>query len=249
MVVKGWYFSDESRKLRYDAGREIAIGVEHTVKGYPEPCKRGLHASERILDALQYAPGPIIWRVELSGRIKRGDDKVAATRRKYIAGGLDISDILRKFARKQALSVAHLWDIPEIVRRYLEIGDEFIRAAAWAAAWAAAKDAASDAAWAAARAAAWAAASDAASDAARAAAWAAASDAAWAAAWAAARAAAWAAASDAAWAAARDAASDAAWAAARAAARAAAGAAAGDAAWAVAHKMLEDMVLAAIGGD
>lgn len=144
--ILAWYFSEESKKLRYGDGREIAIGVEHTVKGYPEPCKHGLHGSESILDALDYAPGSIVWRVELSGRIKRSGDKIAATRRKYIAGGIDISDVLRAFARKMALSVAHLWDCPEIVRRYLETGDESIRSAAWdatsAAAWAAAKDAA-----------------------------------------------------------------------------------------------------------
>lgn len=128
--ILAWYFSDATKKLRYGDGRDIAIGVEHTVKGYPEPCKHGLHGSERLLDALQYAPGTIVWRVELSGRVKNGGDKIAATRRKYIAGGVDITNVLRAFARKQALSVAHLWDMPDIVRQYLETGDESIRAAA-----------------------------------------------------------------------------------------------------------------------
>lgn len=132
--IKAWYFSDETKKLRYGDGRDIAIGVEHTVKGYPEPCKHGLHGCINILDALSYAPGNIVWLVELSGRIKKSDNKIAATRRKYIAGGIDISDILRSFARKQALPVAHLWEFPDIVIKYLETGDESIRAAAWSAA-------------------------------------------------------------------------------------------------------------------
>jgi hypothetical protein len=61
----------------------------------------------------------------------------------------DILDesVLREFARWCALSVAHLWDMPDVVRAYLETGDEKIRAsasdaasdAAWAAAWAAAR--------------------------------------------------------------------------------------------------------------
>ena len=54
--------------------------------------------------------------------------------------------MLREFARWCALSVIDKWDAPEIVRRYLETGDESIRAAAIAAASAAASDAASAAA-------------------------------------------------------------------------------------------------------
>ena len=49
---------------------------------------------------------------------------------------------MRRFARLAALDVAHLWDMPAIVREYLETGDETKRAAAL--------DAALDAAWAAA---------------------------------------------------------------------------------------------------
>ena len=64
---------------------------------------------------------------------------------------------MRRFARLAALDVAHMWDMPVIVREYLETGDETKRAAAEAAAGAAARG--SLAAWAAARAAlaAWAA--------------------------------------------------------------------------------------------
>ena len=184
-AIRAWYFSESSKLLRYGDAREIAIGVTHEVTGDLELCKRGLHASVKPLDALKYAPGAIVWRVELSGNVLTGADKLCASHRTYIAGGVDVTDTLRLFARQCALDVAHLWDMPEVVRRYLETGDESLSAAA--------RDAASDAAWAAA------------SDAARAAARAAA--------WAAARVAAWAAARDAAWAAARAAARDAAWAA------------------------------------
>ena len=128
--ILAWYFSEESRRLRYGDNRPIVLGKEHIVWGTPEPCKRGLHGSINLLDALEYAPGSIVWRVELSGRIKKGDDKIAATRRRYIAGGIDVYGVLREFARKQALSVAHLWDMPAIVREYLETGDESKRAEA-----------------------------------------------------------------------------------------------------------------------
>ena len=200
--MEAWYFSAADRRLRYGDNRPIEIGATHTVNCTPELCARGLHASECAFDALQYAPGPVIWRVRLSGEIVHGRDKSAATERTYIAGGVDASELMRAFARWSALSVAHLWDCPDIVARYLTTGDPSLRAAARDAARAAAWDAARDAAWAAAWAAARAAARDAARDAARAAAW----DAAWAAAWAAARAAERDAARAAAWAAARDAA-------------------------------------------
>jgi len=195
-TATGWYFSEESRLLRYGDARPIALGVTHEVDAPIELCERGLHASVRAIDALEYAPGPIVWRVELSGEIKAGHDKCVATRRTYIAGGVDASVVMRAFARRCALDVAHMWDMPDVVREYLTTGDESIRDAARAAA----RDAAWDAARAAASAAARAAARDAAWDAARDAAWDAAWDAARDAAWDAARAAAWAAA----WAAARD---------------------------------------------
>ena len=158
-------------------------------------CESGLHASVRAIDALQYAQSECVSIVECSGEIVQGDDKLVCTERTVIAvGPID----LRAFARWCALSVAHLWDMPAIVREYLTTGDESKRDAARAATWAAARDAARDAARAAAWDAAWAAARDAAWDAAWAAAWAAARDAARDAAWDAAWAAAWAAAGDAA---------------------------------------------------
>jgi len=231
-------------RLSYGDGREVRVGETLTVEGEPVLCEHGLHASARILDALRYAGGGslALCRVTLGGTVLHDDDKSVATERTVVAM-LDTTTterLLREFARWCALSVAHLWDMPDVVRRYLETGDETIRDAASAAAWAAVRDAAWDAAWDAARDAARDAAWDAASAAARDAAWAAVRDAAWdaasAAAWAAVRDAAWAAVRDAAWDAARDAAWDAASAAARdaawAAVRDAASAAARDAAWA-----------------
>ena len=166
-------------------------------------CKSGLHASRRALDALQCAPGPIARLVELAGRLIESYDKLVARRRRVIRA-IDATEVLRRFACEQALAVAHLWNCPPVVRRFLETRDESLRTAAGVAVWtagAAASAAAGAAAGAAASAAAGAAASAAAGAAASAAARAAARAAAWAAAWAAAEAAA----GDAAGAAARDA--------------------------------------------
>ncbi len=196
--MKAWYFSQTNRKLRYNDNRLIHTGRTHKVTCEPILCKQGLHGSKRIIDALLYAPGECVWRVDLAGKMDTGSDKIAATERKYL-WGYNATDVLGEFSRKCALDVIHLWDAPQVVIDYLKTGDESIGAAAMAAA----RDAARDAAWDAAGAAAMAAAGAATRDATRAAA----RDAAW----------------DAAWDAAMAAAGDAAWEAARAAAMAAAG--------------------------
>ena len=149
-------------------------------------CESGLHWSRALRDALSYAPGETLCRVEAWGDVVEDGDK-GLSRNRRILWRMDCTDLLREFARRCALDVAHLWAAPAVVLDYLRTGDESKRDAAGAAAWAAARDAAGDAA----------------GDAARAAARAAARNAARAAAWDAARAAAGAAARDAAWAAAR----------------------------------------------
>ena len=134
----GWYFS--TGVLGHGDGRPVVVGETHEVEGPLELCHRGLHASERVIDALRYAPGAMLYKVELSGDIVRGDDKACATRRAYLAW-VDATEILRAFARRCALDVAHLWDAPAVVLEYLKTGDEALRdaadAAAWAAVWAA----------------------------------------------------------------------------------------------------------------
>jgi len=183
--MKAYWFEPKEGVLGYQDGRKPEVGVTHKVDGYIVLCERGLHASVRAIDALKYAQSNIVWEVELGGDIIVGEGKCVATERTYLRR-IDATDILFQCACRFALSVAHFWDMPPLVREFLETGNPKLRAAAKDAAnaaWAAANaamDAAKDAA---ARAAAWAAASAAAaSDAAGAAAGAAAaSDAAWAA--------------------------------------------------------------------
>ena len=162
--------------LPHNDGRPVAVGVTHTHDGEIVPCKSGLHASAHPMDALAYACTNQLWLVELGGTIlPHGTpvDKHAASERTYLAR-IDAEPLLREFARWCALQVVPVWNCPDVVRQYLETGDEEIRDAAWDAACDAA-NAACDAANAAcdaanaARDAAWAAAWDAACDAANAA--------------------------------------------------------------------------------
>ena len=158
-----WWFSENSKRLGYGDNRKIKIGRTHKVEGELILCKHGLHASKRIIDALKYARGSIIWKVRLGGVIVHATDKSVASERTYISGGIDVSDVLGKFIRMCALDVIHLWKAPSEVVEYLKTGKEALRDAAWDAAWTAAWTAAAGAtARTAAAVAAWVAAGDAA---------------------------------------------------------------------------------------
>jgi len=183
-----WHFLREDRKLRFPPHTEITPGSVVTAEGELKMCKNGCHASIRPIDALGYAQGPIVCRVELSGEIIEDTDKVCARHRKVLWMA-DATHTLHEFAcwcAEQALirereagrePDPRSWAAIEAKRKWLcgEISDKEL-AAAWDAAWAAARAAARAAAWAAARAAAGATAWDAA--------WAAAGATAWDAAWA-----------------------------------------------------------------
>ena len=149
--MKAWYFSREDRRLRYDDDRPIAAGAVHTVSGDLKLCLNGLHASKNILDALNFAPGPIMWRVELGGEILAGDNKLCASERRYL-WGYDATAVLRHFARLCALDVIDQWDATPVVVEFLKTGNPKLAMSAARDAERAAgaeRDVTGDAAWAA----------------------------------------------------------------------------------------------------
>jgi len=161
-MIKAWHFVGDTLR---DGSPIPPDGEWLEFGGKLKMRVTGLHASRDPFDALSYAPGATLCRVECGGEIIEQDDKLVCSRRRIITR-MDATEMLRYFARMQAVSVVHLWDAPDIVLDYLMTGDEEIRDAAWAAAraaawngaWASTQDtalaAARDAAWAAARAAA-----------------------------------------------------------------------------------------------
>ena len=134
----GYHFTGD----RLRNGRVIPPVGEWLVHNGPiVPCESGLHASENAFDALAYAPGPILHRVELDGGLAphgNPPDKWAGRRRRILAS-IDATELLRAFARWCALQVVDLWDAPPVAREYLTTGDSNRQAAAWAAARAAAR--------------------------------------------------------------------------------------------------------------
>ena len=171
-MIEAWHFLRQDGCLNYEPHTLVTVGEPLRVDPPITLCERGLHASVRAIDALQYAPGPIVCRVRLDGEIKHGDDKLCATER-AVMWMYDATNVLHEFAcvcAETALLIANVddprcWQAIEAKRAWLrgEIGAaqlaaarDATRAAAWAAAGNAAWDAARAAARAAARDAAWA---------------------------------------------------------------------------------------------
>lgn len=129
--MKAYHFT--SHTLR-DGSPIPPIGEWLEFKGDVEICKSGLHYSKEPFDALQCAPGDLLHLVEVEDIVTTQNDKGVCRRRKILAT-IDATELLRKFARDQALSVYHLWgnkktDPNGVCKRYLETGDESLRASA-----------------------------------------------------------------------------------------------------------------------
>ena len=136
-MIEAWHFVNDTLR----DGRPVPADGEKLVHdGEPRLCASGLHASEDILDALDYAPGNTICRVRCGGVVERGDDKLVCSER-TILWRVDGSELLLEFARWSALQVVHLWNAPDVVLNYLKTGDESIRQAARDAALAASRGA------------------------------------------------------------------------------------------------------------
>jgi len=173
----GWHLIDASRRLTTDGKKPDGAAVvsggtyEYTGDDPPKCCRCGMHASRLLLDALTYAPGPIICRVRVSEEVHEQKDKLAG-RRREVLWMVDATPVLHEFAcrcaeralKRASVKDQRCWDAIEMKRLWVrgEATDEELNAA---------KDTASTAAWDAARVAAWAAAGYAASTAARNEAW------------------------------------------------------------------------------
>ncbi len=141
--MKAWHFvSDKLRDGRDIPENGVVLKHEDKLK----PCKSGLHASIRLIDALWYSPGSTICRVECDGEILQQEDKLVCSER-TILWRVDAEDLLRDFARWCAYQVIDEWDCPEIVRERIETGDEKLRSKTNSATYSAASSAASSAAY------------------------------------------------------------------------------------------------------
>jgi len=163
-----WHFLSEDKRLGYGDGRLVEVGETLECEGELALCSNGMHGSARLIDALRYASGPIVCRVEIDGDVIEGKYKLCG-RRRTVLWMVDATQILHEFACRCAEDALALVERPDersvaaidAKRAWLDgkITDEEMASAsdaAWAAAEAAAWDdarAARAAAWSASRAA------------------------------------------------------------------------------------------------
>ena len=125
-TVKAWHFLESKGHLSNGDSRKVRPGRWLVHHGDLVLCVSGLHASVMVLDALKYALGSVVCRVECSGEITHSTDKLVCTRRR-ILWWVDSRTVLRQFACKCALDVIGMWDPPDVVTRYLRSMDESLR--------------------------------------------------------------------------------------------------------------------------
>jgi len=164
MKVLAWHFCEVNSEgepiLRNGSLAERPIRTEIHV-GEISMCESGLHASENILDALSYAPGCYLRRVDCYGEMVLGGDKLVCRHRKVLAEA-NMEQLLHEFACRcaeralrasnvtdtrclSAIEAKRAWLRGDIGRRELDAARnaalDAARNAAWAAAWDTALDA------------------------------------------------------------------------------------------------------------
>ena len=110
--ILAWHFLKKDRCLQYGDYRKVVLGEKISVD--PEklkPCKYGLHASIKILDALSFVSwsDSIACRVKLSGKIINSDNKLVASERTVISW-CESDIILQKFACNIAEDVLPIFE-------------------------------------------------------------------------------------------------------------------------------------------
>ena len=96
--VLGWHFTN-GMVLR--DGQPLKVGKTYKYVGKLEMCAHGYHASEDILDALSYAPGFQVSRVECSGDMEKQNDKLVCRNRKVL-WTLDAKKIIMRWSVRVA---------------------------------------------------------------------------------------------------------------------------------------------------
>jgi hypothetical protein len=129
--MKAYHFT--ANALR-DGSPIPPVGEWLTYEGNVRICCSGLHASYDPFDALHYAPGATLHQVEVEQIVEEQGDKLVCRRRKIVKT-VDATALIRKFACECALSVIHLWNAPDVVKRYLETQNESLRQEAYNAAY------------------------------------------------------------------------------------------------------------------
>lgn len=92
-----WHFLPADRRLTHGDGRRVESGLKFSMpEEHISMAGRGFHASVRALDALHHAPGPVVCRVEMEGRVMEDASRVVASER-TVLWLVDASRTLHEF--------------------------------------------------------------------------------------------------------------------------------------------------------
>lgn len=124
--IRAWWMTDSLGSVYGKNNSAAEAGLKHRMPdgSVIRPGGGGFHGCTNLLDALRRWGGGFLWLVELSGEIEYEPGVYAASHRTYIAGGVDITPVLRNFAWRCALAAAPLWGGPRRRIKRLMNGDE-----------------------------------------------------------------------------------------------------------------------------
>jgi hypothetical protein len=82
--ILAWHFLTDERRMSRGPRTLVEAGKTYRATGPLELCKNGMHASRRAIDALSYASGSVVCRVEMGGEVIHDTDKLVARSRKVL---------------------------------------------------------------------------------------------------------------------------------------------------------------------
>lgn len=110
--VLAWHFLPDDGRLAHRNRRKVEVGKTYSVRGPIVICENGMHGARRLIDALYYAQGSVVERVEIWGDIVEQSDKLCGRYRKCLAIA-DVTRLLHEFAcdiAEDALKIAKVTD-------------------------------------------------------------------------------------------------------------------------------------------
>lgn len=100
-MYPGWHFcAIKNGKPILRDGSQLVIGRTVEITGELKMCQHGCHDSERLLDALNYAPGPYLCRVLVSADMADRDKR--CSRFRVAVAGMDATLLLHEFSARIA---------------------------------------------------------------------------------------------------------------------------------------------------
>lgn len=109
--MKAWHFLPNDRHLQFGSRELITVGKKLETRNEIGMYDYGFSASKNILDALSYAPGSIVCRVEIGNEIIHHPDKLVASER-TVLWMYDATAVLYKFACLCIRDMEPLWGTP-----------------------------------------------------------------------------------------------------------------------------------------